>query len=283
MPKLHTVIINKEKDGYIEDEHYKYFTTIKNTPGGKNTNKKIVKELYLTYEGILRLLYTSRSPNARKFRKWSTEKLFTIQLGSKEQKENLFNKLLGVPTKNTKETLKTHSCNISCIYLYTLGMVKDLRKSLDISEKYNDTDIVCKFGKSNNLLRRNDEHDNDYGKIPNVNLRLKIYSYIDEQYLTQAENDIKNLIKFYNLKFIYENKNEMIIVPADKMELIKNEFDRIRQIYAGEYNKVINIIEKQKLEIEYLKKENKINNEYKDFKIKIYEQILQNNGLSNYI
>lgn len=53
-------------------------------------------------------------------------------------------------------------------------------------------------------------------RMDNVNLRLKIYSYIDE------------------------NRNEIIIVPAEKMDTIKNEFDKIRKIYSGEYKDIIN-------------------------------------------
>lgn len=79
---------------------------------------------------------------------------------------------------------------------------------------------VCKYGKSNNLMRKNDEHYNNFNKISNVNLRLKTYSYIDEQYITQAENNIKNLIKFHNTKFDYNNRNELIIIPEEKINII---------------------------------------------------------------
>lgn len=312
MPKLMDTLTDKRKDGYLDEEHYKYFIIKKTGAGGNSTSKKIVKELYLTYEGMIRLLYVSKSKKAHEFRKWSTEKLFTIQMGTKEQKEELANKLMGISSKHVKEILKTHSGHVSCVYLYTLGNVKELRNNLNIPEKYSDSDVVCKFGRTDNLSRRNGEHDNDYGKMTNVNLRLKVYSYIDDKFTPQAENDIKNFVSLNNFKFEYENRDELIILPNDKMDAIKHEFDKIRKVYAGEYKDVINDIEKHKdiirllekevsnfqKEIVNLQKENKLikehyekeitylkllndkDNELKDFKIKVYENLLKINGLS---
>jgi hypothetical protein len=297
IPRLQNTIIDKRYDGFIDAEHYKIFTIKKN----ESNVKKIVKELYLTYEGMIRLLYVSKSKKAHEFRKWSTEKLFTIQMGTKEQKEELANKLLGISSKHVKELLKTNSGHVSCVYLYTLGNVSDLRKNFNIPDKYSDSSIVCKFGRTDNLSRRNGEHDNDYGKMLNVNLRLKIYSYIDDKYTPQAENDIKNFVAINDFKFSYQNRDELIILPSDKMDAIKHEFDKIRKVYAGEYKDIINDIEKHKdiikllekeihsqqkeitnlqKEIEYIKKINEKDNELKDFKIKVYENLLKVNGLS---
>ncbi len=300
MPNLNKVLTDNDRDAYNEKVHYKYFTVKKVSNCSKNSSK-IVKELYLTYEGMIRLLYVSKSKKAHEFRKWSTEKLFTIQMGTKEQKEELANKLMGISSKHVKELLKTHSGTVSCVYLYTLGNVKDLRNNFNIPEKHSDTDIICKFGRTEDLSRRNGEHDNDYGKMSNVSLRLKIYSYIDNKYTTQAENDIKNFVLFNDYKFNYQNRDELIIIPSDKMDQIKNEFDKIRKVYSGEYKDVINDIEKHKdvikllekeinnlqneisnlhKEIEYLKKINDKDNELKDFKIKYFEKLLSINGIT---
>ena len=78
----------------------------------------IKKELYLTYEGILRVLFVSRNNKTKHFINWATKTLFTVQLGTKKQKEDLSNKLLGVSSKYVKEMVKTHSSFISCIYIH---------------------------------------------------------------------------------------------------------------------------------------------------------------------
>ena len=63
MPSLNRVLLNKEKC-YLYQKHYKYFTIEKVNIDEKNVSKK---ELYLTYNGILKVLFTSRSGIADKF------------------------------------------------------------------------------------------------------------------------------------------------------------------------------------------------------------------------
>ena len=84
MNKLSDTIIHK--DSYFkENEHYKYFNCKKHSNDQKITIKK---ELFLTYEGILRVLFASHSAKAKTFIKWVTETLFTVHLGEKKKKKN---------------------------------------------------------------------------------------------------------------------------------------------------------------------------------------------------
>lgn len=253
---------------------YKFFVN--------NHNNKIFKELYLTYDGIIKLVFISKSKKAHRFRNWVIDNLFTMHLGTKEHKEDLAHKLLGVSTKHIKNTLKLQSGNVSCIYLFTLGLVSDLRSSLNISTDFPNHFIVGKFGRSDDLLRRNGEHENDFGKFNGVNLRLKVYSCIDAKFLSQAENDIKSFVSSHNLKFNFDNRNELIILSPDTLDLLKNEFDKIRKIYAGDFNELIHNIEiltnnniLLQNEIKYVKLLHEKEIEFNKFKVNMYEQILQ--------
>ena len=49
--------------------------------------KNVNKELYLTYLGMLKVLFSSRSGNAEMFQEWAFKVLFTVQIGSKEDKQ----------------------------------------------------------------------------------------------------------------------------------------------------------------------------------------------------
>lgn len=66
---------------------------------------------------------------------------------------------------------------------------------MNIDVQYEDNYIVCKYGLTNNLERRTNEHINNYGKIDNVELRLMNYCYIDLKIL------------FNNHKMEYQNNN----------------------------------------------------------------------------
>ena len=48
----------------------------------------------------------SRNKNAERFQDWATKILFTHHLGTKEQKQELSSKLLGVQTKAVQEVFE---------------------------------------------------------------------------------------------------------------------------------------------------------------------------------
>jgi len=102
--------IIRDYSSYVEGEHYKFFITKKSSNGSKNSSKK---NMYMTYLGFTKLLFVSRNKNATIFQKWSSKILFTHQLGTKEQRKKLSNKLLGIPVKDAKETFKKSSSSIS--------------------------------------------------------------------------------------------------------------------------------------------------------------------------
>ena len=118
MDNLITIIIDKRRiNGYSENIHYKYF----NCKILGSTQKIIIKkELFLTYEGILRVLFVSHNKKVKTFIKWATETLFTVQLGNEKEKELLSSQLLGVNYQTIKNVFKTNSSKTPCVYLYLI-------------------------------------------------------------------------------------------------------------------------------------------------------------------
>lgn len=97
MKSLYDVLKHKD-GGYIKDDHYKYFISEKTffDSKKKDKNNKVSKELFLTYNGILRVLFASRNNKTACFVKWATEKLFTLQMGTVKQKHQLIADEMGV-------------------------------------------------------------------------------------------------------------------------------------------------------------------------------------------
>lgn len=163
IPSLSTTLLHKDK-GYEREKDYVIFmklskeqvTTSKKSEGNQ-------KSLFLTYIGLIRLLFVSRSKNAEHFQKWAIEKLFVVQMGTKEQKKSLADKLMGVSTKDVKEVLNVSVSPIASVYLCTLGRVEGLRKTLDIPDNFGNNWIVAKYGKTDDLKRRIGEHQNKLG------------------------------------------------------------------------------------------------------------------------
>ncbi len=147
-----------------------------------------------------------------------------------DKMENLFGfqeNILGIDFDVLDNKVKNNE-NITCIYLVTIGFVNNLRSYYNISDRYNDDDLLCKYGLTNNLLRRCKEHQRDYGRISGSSLHLKYFTHINEKKLFFAENILKDI--FYNLDYKFDDypgKHELVIIPKNKLQDIKKEYDRI--------------------------------------------------------
>jgi hypothetical protein len=171
MKKLHDTLTKKNVNSYQNNVHYRFFYFSKNTTTSGKTKK--VKKLYLTYIGLLKVLFSSRNKTVNNFVGWATETLFTAHLGTKEQKDKLSSKLMGISADIVKEVFNKTSSTLPVLYLLSIGKVKDLRVTLNISDEYDDEDIINKGGETIDLTRRIDEHNATYGKMPGANLCLK--------------------------------------------------------------------------------------------------------------
>jgi|688.fasta_scaffold216641_2 hypothetical protein len=243
MPNLYTTIIDKRTDGYIVNTHYKYFYCENLGISQIKTSKKTAeKELFLTYNGILRVLFASHSKNVEKFIHWATKTLFTVQMGSDIQKRELVSSVLGVTAKVVKEVFNADSKTLPCVYFFTLNTVKELRESMNIDNKYEDSSIVGKFGFTKDLSRRTGEHIKRYGEIKNSDLKLKHYSYIDPQYMSRAEKDIKDLMCAFGVRYNYKEEEELVIIPKNMIDIIGNQYEMIGKKYIGHISELINKI-----------------------------------------
>ena len=241
-------IIIKENTLYRNNIDYKYYicekkNSIENNSSNKTSKKSdlsitnIKKELFLTYEGMLRVLFVSRNNKTTNFIKWATNTLFTCQLGSVEQKQCLTSNILGVSIKAVKEVFNKNVSTIPSIYLLNLNTVDKLRTTFNIPITYSNDMIVCKFGCTKNIESRIKEHQNTYGKINNVELNLLMFSYIDPQFIFDAETNIKDFL--YQYLYKYESYNELVIINPKQLKQIKNQFDMIQNCYSGHIKELL--------------------------------------------
>lgn len=244
MPKVQDVIIDATKS-YSELIDYKYFICENPTNSGKKTSKitdnksSIKKELFLTYQGMLRLLFVSRNNKTSHFIKWVTETLFTVQMGTAQQKEELVATVMGVSARVIKEVFNTATNSLPCVYLFTLNTVKNLRTSMKLDTRYDDDSVVCKYGFTKDLSRRTGEHIDTFKKIPNTELKLKYYSYMDPQYISKGESDIRLFMNGLKINTSYENMEELVVIPKDLMQLVEHQYTMIGRNYMGHISELV--------------------------------------------
>ena len=263
--KLHDTLLHK-KTKYIEEKHYKYFICSNPDQVGKKQIK--VKELFLTYMGILRVLFASTT-NLDRFITWATKTLFTVQMGTVDQKDKLASKLLGIPISDFNNImLKPNTkAKIASIYFITFGTGKDLRKDMELDDSIDDTDIIGIYGYTEDLRRRLVEHKNKYKNITSANLSIKYYSFIDKSMLSKAEKDIKDYFYVNCSHLEYESEQEMVCIDTDTLKFMESHYQTIGKKYEGDHAEIIEQMKEtenaHKLEISDYKLE------ISDYKLKI--------------
>ena len=164
---------------------------------------------------------------------------FIFQSGLIIQHKEIFLDDLGANSQNIIEVLDYNDNKLSCVYLFTLNTVEKLRESMNIDKKYADDSIVAKYGFTKNLARRTGEHITKYNKITNVDLKLKYYSYIDPQYMSNAETDIKDYMICFEIKFEFDKEDELVIIPKKLLKMVDKQYELIGKSYMGHISELI--------------------------------------------
>ena len=232
MPNLNDTLRQKES-GYRLNIDYKYMF---NRSAAINYRHEPIKKcLFLTYEGLLRVLFVSRNKNATLFRKWATNKLFTIQMGTREQKVKLGAEILNTSPRTLKAIFDKHAATFPSIYLMSLGKVRDLRETFGISADKPDESTVYKFGFTEDFSRRVIELESEYSKLPGVAMTIGTFHIIDTKYISEAESEVRETCAAFEVrvKKTTQGFNELIVLDDKQFANMKKLYRRIGDDFAG--------------------------------------------------
>jgi len=201
-----------------------------NLIGIKNKESNIIN---IDNNKKLKQVFDDRNESSDKFADWATKTLFTVQMGDEDEKQELASNLIGIPTKSLKQVLSTSITSVPCLYQFSLGKVKSLRKSMNIPKEIPDDHIIIKYGFTEDLARRTKEHEKTYGKIKSVSLELMQHMYIDPKYLAQAETDLKSYFTTNEMKINFDKFKELIAIDPKHKKQITKYFGMVGNKYAG--------------------------------------------------
>jgi hypothetical protein len=226
-------ILFNENGGYIRGTHYKTFCR-KVMTGGQEKNRK---GLYITYQGMIKILFSSHSEKAKLFQSWATNILYTHHMGTKDEKQDLASNLLGVSTDNLRNVLNCAGNKISCVYSFSLGTVQKLRKQMAIPDNIPDDNIVIKYGFSKDLMRRTTEHIRDFKTLKGTSMELLYFCYLDTKKKSEAETRLKNFMSDdYSVN--YMGKIEIVVIPPKRLKVLKDYFETLHIKYSGTAKKL---------------------------------------------
>ena len=95
-------------------------------------------------------------------------------MGNQEEKDNLASELIGVTAQTIKSVFRANTEKTPVVYLFIVGNAKKI-----FGDKYENDDFICKYGYSDDLPRRTEEHQKTFFKEFSHNIELYCYSIID--------------------------------------------------------------------------------------------------------
>lgn len=162
--------------------------------GGKSTS------IFISYNGLLKVIFASRSGTAYRFQDWATGVIYTAHLGTEEERFDLALDMAGVNANIVKKVFDTCVTKVPCIYLFRIGLVKDMRFYPELKNFTNG--ILHKFGMTDSLHRRLTEHMKDYGRLNGSTFKLVLWSPINEKCISKAETDLSHYLEDYKIPFL---------------------------------------------------------------------------------
>ena len=149
------------------------------------------------------------------------------QMGTHEQKIDMTAGVLGIPARSLAHVLNKSTVSVPCIYMFALGTVAQLRKSMNLPTDWDDKYIIIKYGLTENLTRRTKEHIAEYGKIGGASVELLEFVYVDPKYLFDAEQMLGNYFKTIERPVSYLKYKELVCVNPNNMTQIREKYKLI--------------------------------------------------------
>ena len=261
MPNLLDVFYTKNTN-YILNEDYKYFIIPTTENIGGQSFKKYV---YLTYKGLIRVLLLSRNKNTENFQDWALNKLFTCQMGSCDEREELVAEVMNFDIKNIRAMFSKYVSTFPCIYLLRFGLVKDLRETFDISPEIDGSLFVYKYGRTKDFTKRLEQHQKNYGKLNNVVIEVIFFHTIDVKFLSEAETAISRFCSNFSKKLLLDKYNELVVFTEKELDEAKNKYRMVGNTYMGATAEIQKQITDLKIDI--IKKDTEISCLQKDIVI----------------
>jgi hypothetical protein len=235
-----TTVLNVGSN-YDYETDFRYFKKW-NDPAN-STKVGFRKELYLTYEGVMKLLFRARGNKATRFRKWPSTVLFTLQLGTQENKDVLAAEALNVDVSTVTQLFRKSCRAIPCVYLFEVGTVGEMRPHFNLDEFKNDNEKVYKYGRTNDMARRTGEHKRTYGKLKGNTFGLSVFSSIDEKNASKAETKLKHYFDNMNVNVVDQRYNELVVMDKKKLLSMKELYNDIYIHFSGNNKELVQQIQ----------------------------------------
>lgn len=229
---IHIDRTDSSDTSYRLGEDFVYFYRLPQV--GTTEEKK--KELFFTYQGMLRYLFVSRNPNAKVFRKCASKILFVMQMGTMEQKESLGAEVFGVSPEIVSKFFGT--CCVRDIPMAYLLKLSEPLESMIIPYGDHKDWLVVKVGqhgkeeRKTGVVGRLKGHRQEFKEFKD-SMEYMHFVFVDPMYVSEVETRIKEYFSEFKLDF--GNKSEVHLIHKSKLEDVKKFFRHLSIEYSGNH------------------------------------------------
>ena len=196
--------------------------------------------IFLSSQGVYRVLYNSKKPEAKKFRKWAgnilddiifneaqelkrqIEKKDQLLIDQKEQLQNKSNLLVEqkITFSQDIQQILLKSYNKKCI-VYLIKITININGIIT---------ILYKFGNTDDIMRRLSDHTRDINK----NCKIELIYCIESKNNVELENKLKEYLKTTTFRKDYifkthnnKDKKQTELIEIDDIKIIQNKLIKI--------------------------------------------------------
>ena len=205
---------------------------------------------YLTYDGLLTVIYRSNSGIAKKFRRWASRMIYAAHLGTTDERVDVAADIVGINAQMVKDVLTTCITSMPCVYLFNVGKITDLRKHYNELKPYR-KGFLFKWGRTNDLKRRTGEHIKNYGNLLSSTLQLKYFSPVDNVYEADAESEIRQYFQDNAIKF--RNHKELVILDKTQIAGARRFYEDVYKRFSSEVDRLLGRTSELERDGEYLR------------------------------
>jgi prophage antirepressor-like protein len=246
---------------FLDNSEYEVFCSdgplLKRGPSEQNM-AAYQASTYITYNGLLKIIFASRSGTAYRFQDWATTIVYTAHLGTTEQRIDVAADIVGINAQMVKDVLTTCITSMPCVYLFNVGKIVDLRKHYEELRPFK-KGFLFKWGRTNDLKRRTGEHIKTYGNLISSTLQLKYFSPVDNVYEVEAENEIRG--HFHGNAIQFRNHKELIILDKNQLPGARVFYEDVYKKFSSEVDKLLGVNSMLERDAVYMKEIVKAKNE----------------------
>jgi hypothetical protein len=158
-------------------------------------------------------------------------KLFTIQYDVPVAKAALAAELMAGADMKAVRAVTAGSAPLPAIYLFAIGRARALLP--ESGDTYDPDAVLYKFGRTDNLKRRMQEHAKTYQEMFRAAITLPLFAVVDGEFLAKAEVRVAEHFDAIGARVQHAGQAELVVLTKKQFEYTKGVYGLLPAAYLA--------------------------------------------------